>query len=50
MLYLDYSREHGQWIPNKFGGRENLDAISFLRQLNTAVQTDVPGAMVIAEE
>ncbi len=50
MLYLDYSREDGAWIPNRFGGRENLDAIDFLRQLNHAVQTDVPGAMVIAEE
>jgi len=50
MLYLDYSREAGQWIPNKFGGRENLDAIGFLRQLNAAVKTDVPTAMVIAEE
>ena len=50
MLYLDYSREPGEWIPNRHGGRENLDAIDFLRQLNHAIQTDVPGAMVIAEE
>ncbi|MCU1502316.1 MAG: glgB [Ilumatobacteraceae bacterium] len=50
MLYLDYSREPGQWIPNRYGGRENLDAIGFLRQLNAAVRTDVPTAMVIAEE
>jgi 1,4-alpha-glucan branching enzyme len=50
MLYLDYSRKPGGWIPNREGGRENLDAIAFLRDLNTAVATDVPGAMVIAEE
>ena len=50
MLYLDYSRKPGGWIPNRNGGRENLDAIAFLQDLNLAVAADVPGAMVIAEE
>jgi 1,4-alpha-glucan branching enzyme len=50
MLYLDYSRKAGEWIPNRFGGRENLEAISFLRMLNEAVYRDHPGAQTIAEE
>jgi len=50
MLYLDYARKHGEWIPNKFGGRENLDAIHFLRSLNEAVYRDFPDTQVIAEE
>ena len=50
MIYLDFSREHGQWIPNKYGGRENLDAIMFLRQFNEVVHREVPGAVTIAEE
>ncbi|MFW5487915.1 MAG: 1,4-alpha-glucan branching protein GlgB [Desulfovibrio sp.] len=50
MLYLDYSREEGQWIPNEFGGRENLDAVEFLRELNKVVHAHYPGASVIAEE
>ncbi len=50
MLYLDYSREPGEWIPNRYGGRENLDAIDFLRQLNWAVHQHAPGALTIAEE
>ena len=50
MLYLDYSRQPGQWIPNRYGGRENLDAIDFLRQLNTAVGRYHPGALTFAEE
>jgi 1,4-alpha-glucan branching enzyme len=50
MLYLDYSRREGQWIPNRYGGRENLEAIDFLRQLNTAVETLHPGALTFAEE
>jgi 1,4-alpha-glucan branching enzyme len=50
MLYLDYSRKHGEWLPNKFGGRENLEVIDFLKQLNTVVHQDFPGALTIAEE
>src|SRR4029078_5699026 len=50
MLYLDYSRKQGEWIPNKFGGRENLDAIEFLREFNTAVYARQPDAQTIAEE
>ncbi|MBU1919768.1 1,4-alpha-glucan branching protein GlgB, partial [bacterium] len=50
MLYLDYSRKEGEWIPNKYGGRENLDAIDFLRQLNTDVFAEFPDALMIAEE
>jgi 1,4-alpha-glucan branching enzyme len=50
MLYLDYSRDHGQWIPNQYGGRENLEAISFLRQFNQAVYAEHPDVQTIAEE
>ena len=50
MLYLDYSRKHGEWIPNEFGGRENIDAISFLRRLNEDVYKVHPDVQVIAEE
>jgi 1,4-alpha-glucan branching enzyme len=50
MLYLDYSRKEGQWIPNKYGGRENLEAIDFLRQVNDLVHQYYPGGMMIAEE
>ena len=50
MLYLDYSREDGEWIPNEHGGRENLEAISFLREFNVAVHENHPGAVTIAEE
>jgi 1,4-alpha-glucan branching enzyme len=50
MLYLDYSREHGQWQPNRFGGRENLEAISFLQEANATVYKTHPGAVMIAEE
>lgn len=50
MLYLDYSRKHGEWLPNKFGGRENLEAIDFLKELNAMVHADFPGALTIAEE
>jgi 1,4-alpha-glucan branching enzyme len=50
MLYLDYSRKAGEWVPNRYGGRENLEAIGFLRQLNTAVGRDFPGVMTFAEE
>ena len=50
MLYLDYSRKAGQWIPNKYGGRENLAAIDFLRHLNEAIYSYYPDVQVIAEE
>jgi len=50
MLYLDYSREEGQWVPNKYGGRENLEAIDFLREMNERVQSLFPGTLTIAEE
>ncbi|CAN5743403.1 1,4-alpha-glucan branching protein GlgB [soil metagenome] len=50
MLYLDYSRPAGEWIPNEFGGRENLDAIVFLRQLNEAVYDEFPDVATMAEE
>ena len=50
MLYLDYSRKHGEWVPNRYGGRENLDAVDFLRQLNVAVGHYHPGVMTFAEE
>ena len=50
MLYLDYSRKQGEWIPNVFGGRENLEAMSFLRLLNQSAYRDHPGVQVIAEE
>jgi 1,4-alpha-glucan branching enzyme len=50
MLYLDYSREDGQWAPNEYGGRENLDAVAFLQEMNSVVYRRVPSAMTIAEE
>ncbi len=50
MIYLDYSRKDGEWMPNQFGGRENLEAIDFLRQLNALVHERHPGAVTIAEE
>ncbi|MEJ8574219.1 1,4-alpha-glucan branching protein GlgB [Microbaculum marinum] len=50
MLYLDYSREPGEWIPNRYGGNENLDAIAFLRDMNTRAYERVPGIQTIAEE
>ncbi|GMQ89297.1 MAG: 1,4-alpha-glucan branching protein GlgB [Gammaproteobacteria bacterium] len=50
MLYLDYSRDPGDWIPNEYGGRENLDAIHFLRHLNEVTHAEQPGTMIIAEE
>ncbi len=50
MLYLDYSRKEGEWIPNKYGGRENLDAIDFLRRFNTEVYKEHPDVQTIAEE
>ena len=50
MLYLDYSRKEGEWIPNRFGGNENLEAIAFLREFNETVYTNFPDAITIAEE
>jgi len=50
MLYLDYSREADDWIPNKYGGNENLDAVEFLRQLNVVTHEQHPGTLMVAEE
>jgi 1,4-alpha-glucan branching enzyme len=50
MLYLDYSRKPGEWTPNRFGGRENLEAVDFLRRLNERVYAEFPDTMMIAEE
>ena len=50
MLYLDYSRKSDEWIPNRFGGRENLEAITFLQEFNEQVHRDFPGVMTLAEE
>jgi 1,4-alpha-glucan branching enzyme len=50
MLYLDFGREAGQWTPNRFGGRENLEAVSFIKTLNEQVFRHYPGALMIAEE
>jgi 1,4-alpha-glucan branching enzyme len=50
MLYLDYSRNAGEWLPNQYGGRENIEAIQFLREMNTEVHGRFPGVLTIAEE
>ena len=50
MLYLDYSRREDEWVPNREGGRENLEAISFLQDMNTLVHRDYPGVLTVAEE
>ncbi|HJT34507.1 MAG TPA: 1,4-alpha-glucan branching protein GlgB [Pirellulales bacterium] len=50
MIYLDYSREEGEWVPNCFGGRENLEAIEFLKQLNIQTHLQYPGVLTVAEE
>lgn len=50
MLYRDYSRNHGEWIPNVFGGRENLEAVQFLKDFNSTVHGEFPGVLTIAEE
>ncbi len=50
MLYLDYSRQPGEWLPNRYGGRENLEAIEFLKRFNELAHAEAPGAVTIAEE
>ena len=50
MLYLDYSRGPGEWLPNRYGGRENLDAINWLRELNIVTHSESPGTIIVAEE
>ena len=50
MLYLDYSRKQGEWLPNVYGGRENLEAVAFLREVNETLHADFPGVITIAEE
>ncbi|MFT3836189.1 MAG: 1,4-alpha-glucan branching protein GlgB [Myxococcaceae bacterium] len=50
MLYRDYSRKAGEWVPNVYGGRENLEAIAFLKELNAAIEQRAPGTLMIAEE
>ncbi len=50
MLYLDYGRKEGEWIPNRYGGRENLEAVDFLKRLNECIHAEAPGITVIAEE
>ncbi|HZM03681.1 MAG TPA: 1,4-alpha-glucan branching protein GlgB [Candidatus Saccharimonadales bacterium] len=50
MLYLDYSRKAGEWVPNQFGGRENLEAVDFIKHFNHVVQTEYPGVVTVAEE
>ncbi len=50
MLYLDYSREEGEWAPNQYGGRENLEAVQFLQEMNATVHRNHPGVLTIAEE
>ena len=50
MLYLDFGKESGQWVPNQYGGHENLDAVRFLQNLNKAVEKECPGAITVAEE
>ena len=50
MLYLDYSREEGEWVPNEFGGREDLEAVAFLKELNEVLYADQPGIASVAEE
>ena len=50
MLYLDYSREEGEWLPNEYGGRENLEAVAFLQEMNATVYKRCPGVVTVAEE
>jgi 1,4-alpha-glucan branching enzyme len=50
LLYLDYSRKEGEWIPNQYGGNENIEAISFIRKLNSVTHAEFPGTLILAEE
>jgi len=50
MLYLDYGKNYGEWVPNEYGGRENIDAVEFIKHLNSIVQHEMPEALIIAEE
>jgi 1,4-alpha-glucan branching enzyme len=50
MLYLDYSRKEGEWLPNRYGGRENLEAVDFLKTLNETIRLEQPGCFLVAEE
>ena len=50
MLYLDYSRKPGEWVPNEYGGRENLEAIEFIKEFNEQSHLQYPGVLTIAEE
>ncbi|HCL79548.1 MAG TPA: 1,4-alpha-glucan branching enzyme, partial [Synergistaceae bacterium] len=50
MLYLDYSRKPGEWVPNRWGGRENLEAVDFLKSLNHAIYQEFPDVQTVAEE
>src|SRR4029077_17576389 len=50
MIYLDYSRRNGDWEPNQFGGRENLEAIDFIKRFNEIVHSQFPGVLTVAEE
>ncbi|HEY1740862.1 MAG TPA: 1,4-alpha-glucan branching protein GlgB [Acidimicrobiia bacterium] len=50
MLYLDYSRREGEWVPNRYGGREDLEAVDFIRELNEVIASEAPGAYTVAEE
>jgi 1,4-alpha-glucan branching enzyme len=50
MLYLDYSRQPGEWIPNQYGGRENLEAIDFIRKMNEVMHGEFPNTLTCAEE
>ncbi|MGC8165114.1 1,4-alpha-glucan branching enzyme, partial [Salmonella enterica] len=50
MLYLDYARKDGEWLPNQYGGRENIEAINFMKRLNERVYLEHPDVLVVAEE
>lgn len=50
MLYLDYGKKEGEWLPNRYGGNENLDAVDFFKHLNSTVRGSLPGFITVAEE